>query len=126
MQMVKFTTLLFVRSFHNTSGWKRMPLPFQMNIDKDLSDNGMELDDDVLYNFTDATSQLMRDVGITPWRGSQEKHPLFFQVLIDAFSKPEGIVADLTAPTCINSFFLTLFFYILAISTTMCHRLFSS
>jgi hypothetical protein len=32
-----------------------MHLPFQMNIDKDLSENGMNLDDDVLYNITDAS-----------------------------------------------------------------------
>ena len=49
-----------------------MPLPFQMEIDKDLSENVMNLDDDILYNFTDASSQLMRDDDITPWRGLQE------------------------------------------------------
>ena len=75
-------------------------------------DHDMNLDDDdVLYNFTDASSQLMRDDGITPWRGPREKHPLFYQVLIDAFSKSEGIVADLTVATGINyfSFALKLF-----------------
>jgi hypothetical protein len=71
-----------------------------MNIDKDLSENGMNLDDDVLNNFTNASSQLMRDDGITPWRGPREKHPLFYHVLIGAFSKSEGIVADLTVATC--------------------------
>jgi hypothetical protein len=79
-----------------------------MNIDKDLSENGMNLDDDVLYNFTDASSQLMRDDGITPWRGPREKHPLFYQVLIDAFSKSEGIVADLTVATGIKYFVFAL------------------
>ena len=32
----------------------------------------MDLDDDVLYNFTEATFQLMRDDGVTPWEDSQE------------------------------------------------------
>ena len=45
-----------------------MPLPFQMNIDKDFSENGMNLDDDVLYNFTNVTSQLIIYDGVTPWR----------------------------------------------------------
>ena len=45
----------------------------------------MDSDDDVLYNFTDATSQLMRDDGLIPWRGQREKYPMFFQILIDVF-----------------------------------------
>ena len=44
----------------NTSRLKRMSLPFQMNIDKYLSENDMNLDDDDLYNFKDASSQLSR------------------------------------------------------------------
>ena len=63
---VKFTSLLLVRSCHNTFGWKRLPLSFQMNIDKDLLDNDMNLDDDILYNFMDVTFQLMKDNDITP------------------------------------------------------------
>ena len=43
-----------------------MSLPFEMDIHKDPLEYAMELDDDVLYNFTNATSQLMRDDGITP------------------------------------------------------------
>ena len=43
----------------------------------------MNVDDNILCNFTDATSQLMRDDGVTPWNGPQEKHSSFFQVLID-------------------------------------------
>ena len=78
VQTIKFTAILLVRSFSDTTRLKRMPLPFQMNIDKDLSENGMNLDDDVLYNFTDASSQLMKDDGVTPWRGPREKYPLFF------------------------------------------------
>ena len=70
MQTIKFIAILLIRSFSDIFRLKRMPLPFQMNIDKDLSENGMNLDDhDVFYNFTDASSQPMRDVGITPWRG---------------------------------------------------------
>jgi hypothetical protein len=49
-----------------------------MNINKDLLENDMNLDDDVLCNFTNASSQLMKDDGITPWRGPRERH-LFFQ-----------------------------------------------
>jgi hypothetical protein len=64
----------------------------------------MNLDDNVLYNFTDASSQLLRDDGITPWKGPREKHLLFYHVLIDAFSKSEGIVADLTVATGIKHF----------------------
>jgi hypothetical protein len=37
-----------------------------MNIDKDISEDGMNLDDDIVYNFTDVNSQPMRDDGITP------------------------------------------------------------
>ena len=33
----------------------------------------MNLNNDVLYNFTDASYQLMRDDGITPWRGPRDK-----------------------------------------------------
>ena len=79
-----------------------------MNINKDLSNNAMDLDDDVFYNFTNATSQLMRDDGVISWRGPQEKHSLFFSILIDDFSKPEGIVANLTVSTCINPFIYSL------------------
>ena len=43
-----------------------MSLSYQMNIDNDFSDNGMNSDNDVLYNFIDATSQLMRDHDVTP------------------------------------------------------------
>ena len=68
----------------------------------------MNLNDDVLYNFTDASSQLMRDGGITPQRGPREKLPIFYQHLIDAFSKFEGIVAVLIVATGINYFVFTL------------------
>jgi len=75
-----------------------------MNINKDLSENGMNLNDDVLYNFTDASSQLMRDDDITPWRDPRERYPL----LIDVFSKPKGIVADLIVVKCIKIFVFSL------------------
>ena len=78
---------------------------FSKNIDRDLSENDMNLDDHFLFNFIDASSQLMRDDGITPWRGPRQKHPLFYQVLIDVLSKSEHIVADLSTSTCINIFF---------------------
>jgi len=50
-----------------------MSFPFQMNIDNNFLKNDMDLDDDVLFNFTDATSQLIRDNNIPPYRGPQEK-----------------------------------------------------
>ena len=37
-----------------------------MNNDKDLLEYDMGLDDDVLYNFVDATSQLMKSDGVKP------------------------------------------------------------
>ena len=72
-----------------------------MNIDKDLANNGIDLDDDVLYNFKDDTSLLMRDDGVTVWKGPQEKHTFFFKVLIDALLKLEGIITNLTTSTCL-------------------------
>jgi len=52
--------------FYFIFGLKCMPLSFHMNMDKDLSKRGMELDNDVLYFFTDVTLQLMRDDDIIP------------------------------------------------------------
>lgn len=51
----------------------------------------------IFYITSHMLLQLMRDDGITPWRGPQVKHPLLLQVLIDIFSKIEDIVADLVA-----------------------------
>ena len=45
---------------------------FQTNIHKDLLGNAMNLDDNILYNLTDATSQLMRDDGVTPWKAPRK------------------------------------------------------
>ena len=56
--------------------WICLPLFFQLNNDKNLSESDMDLDDDVLYNFMDASSQLVRDNGDTPWKSQQEKYPL--------------------------------------------------
>jgi hypothetical protein len=66
VQTIKFIVILLVRSFSDTIWLKRIPLPFQMNIDKDLSENGMNLDNDIVYNFTNVNFQPMRDDGITP------------------------------------------------------------
>ena len=54
------------------------------------------------------------DDGITPWRNLEEKHPLFYQVLIDVFLKPEDIVADLTATTCIKYYVYYLKFLLMS------------
>lgn len=69
MQTIKFIVFRFVCSLNNTFGLNHMPLSFQMNINKDLSENGKNLDHDVLYNFEDTISHLMREDGVTPWRG---------------------------------------------------------
>ena len=97
---------------------------FSKNIDRDLSENDMNLDDHFLFNFIDASSQLMRDDGITPWRGPRQKHPLFYQVLIDVLSKSEHIVADLSTSTCINIFFAWKLFKILFHKLKHSHLLF--
>ena len=89
-----------------------------MNIDKDLSKNDMKLNDDIFYIFMDASCQLMRDDGILPWRGPRDKHPLFYQIMIDAFSKSKGIVADLTATTSRKHFVFALKFYFNVFFTT--------
>jgi hypothetical protein len=68
MQVIKFTAILLVRYFNDTFGLKRMSLFFQMNIGKKILENGLNLNDGVFYNFTEASSQLMRDDGITPWK----------------------------------------------------------
>ena len=83
-----------------------------MNIDNDLPKNGMDLDDDVLYNFMGVTSQQMRDDGVTPWKGPREKHPLFFQVLINDLSKSKGTFANVIAYTSIKKFTLFEIIYI--------------
>ena len=80
---------------------------------KNILENDMDLDDDVLYNFIDATSQSMGDDDATPWRGPREKHSLFFQVLLDALSKPKGIVVDLTTSIGINPFDFTSIFVLI-------------
>jgi hypothetical protein len=40
--------------------------------------------------------------------GLRERHPLFYQVLIDAFSKSEGIVAVLSVVTGIKNIVFSL------------------
>ena len=61
---------------------------------KDLLENVMDLDDKILYNFTDATSHLMTDNGVRPSKGPQEKCSLFFQNLIDVLSKLVKVILD--------------------------------
>jgi hypothetical protein len=52
------------------------------------------------------SSQLMKNDGISFWKGSREKHSFFFQVFIAALPKHEDIVAHLVVVTCLNQFFL--------------------
>lgn len=73
-----------------------------MDIVKELSDSGLNLGNEILYNLLNATSRLMRDDGITRWRGPQEEHSLFPQALIDVLSEPKDIVAYLIDFTNIN------------------------
>ena len=70
---------LLVHFYCHTSRLKHMPLHIQKNIDIIFLKNAMNLDRDILYNFTYAISQMMRDDDVTPWRGTQKKHLLFFQ-----------------------------------------------
>ena len=58
--------LLLDRAFSNTSIVKHMSFPFQMNIDYIFLENDMDLEDDVLFNFSGVTSQLMRYNNTTP------------------------------------------------------------
>jgi hypothetical protein len=119
VQIIKFTAILLVRSFNDTSRLKRKPLPFQMNIDKGLSENGINLDDDVLYNFTDVSSQLMWDDGITPWRGPQEKHPLFYYVWLMPSQNPKVLQTSLLPHVWKNLFFSLKLFLIHSLHTKM-------
>lgn len=89
----KWTCLLFCKKFR----LNHMPLHFQMVINENLSENNMNTCDGILYNFIIATSQVMTTMvtylGVT----HRKKFPLFFQAVINALSRPEGIVANLTA-----------------------------
>jgi hypothetical protein len=53
--------------------------------------------DDVLFNLVTKDTQLMR--GNTPWRGSREKDPFLFQLLIESTTQVGDIVLDCTAST---------------------------
>ena len=46
----------------------------------------------LIQNFTNEPDQMMR--GNVPWRGPQEKHQSFYQMLIEAFTKEGDIVMD--------------------------------
>ena len=120
LQPVKFTMLLLARSFSGTSGLKRMPLHFQMNINNDLLENDMDLEDDILYNLHRCYFSSDERWWSHTLEGPTRKHPLFFQVLIDALLKPKGIVAELTASTNIYRFFILIYFWnITSIPTNM-------
>ena len=64
----------------------------QINIDKDLSEIGMNLDDNVLYNCTDASSQVMRDDSITPWRDHKENIHYSSRFLLMPFQNPKTLL----------------------------------
>ena len=66
---------------------------FRININKNLLENGMNLDDDVLYNFTNGISQLMRDDGVAPWK-AYEKTFLILPSFDLCFVKSKGIMLN--------------------------------
>jgi hypothetical protein len=53
--------------------------------------------DDVLFNLVTRDTQLMR--GSTLWRGSREKDPLLFQLLIESTTQVGDIVLNCTTST---------------------------
>jgi hypothetical protein len=62
--------------------------------------------DDVLFNLVTKDTQLMRST--TPWRGSREKDPILFQMLIESTTQVGNIVLDCTVFTG-KDFLLNLF-----------------
>jgi hypothetical protein len=77
---------------------------------KELEAIGVDLAaNDVLHNLVTKNSQLMMDE--IPWRGSREKDPLFFQMLIEPTTSVENIVFNCTASTSNES--ISLFPFIL-------------
>ena len=72
--------------------WNACLCLFQLNINKDLLENDMNLDDDVLYNFTDASSQLIGDDCITPWRGLRKNIHCFSNVWLMLSQNPKALL----------------------------------
>ena len=58
----------------------------------------MNLNDDVLYNFTDASTQLMRDDGITPWRGPRENIHYSIRFRLMSSQNPKALLQTSLLP----------------------------
>jgi len=71
---------------------------FQLHSDPRTRDAGIDLEeDDLLHNFTTASSQLLN--GDIPWRGAREKDPKLLQILLEASTSPGDVVLDYNAST---------------------------
>ena len=91
-QTLRFRILLLVRT------GKTWTSAFRFQECKALSDSSMDLlSDDVVHNFTTRDTLLMS--GSVPWRGAREKDPALLCLLIEASTKPGGIVFDYNAST---------------------------
>jgi hypothetical protein len=71
---------------------------FQFNPVSSMNEVGVDIgSDEWLQNYTTKIDQAMN--GTKPWRGPREKSKGFWQVLIEACSKPGDIVLDCHAMT---------------------------
>lgn len=98
-QILRFRILLLVRT------GKTWTSAFRFQECKALSDSFVDfLSDDVVHNFTTRDTMLMN--GSVPWRGAREKDPALLRLLIEATTKPGGIVFDYNASTGTLSCFI--------------------
>ena len=59
----------------------------------------MNLDDEILYNFKDYDSQLMRDNGVTPWKGAQQRSFKFlFKFLLMFYQNLKALLQNSLCP----------------------------
>ena len=110
LQIVKFTTLMFVHSFDNAYGWKRLSLSFQVNIDKDLQTMIW-----IWMMMFYTTSRMLLSIYVRWWchtmEGSTIKTSIVFSSFDQCFSKSKSIVANLSASISIKSFIFPLIFF---------------
>ena len=77
--------------------YNRLPLPFTLNADKELT--GTPEDPLPYLTLTNMVSSPALMADGTPWRGSREISDVLYQVIIQMCSKPEQLVVDLLAST---------------------------
>jgi len=95
LQTRRFWILLFVRESHRAVPVKSS---FELHTDPQTRDAGIDLEeDDLLHNFTTASSQLLN--GDVPWRGAREKDPKLLQIILEAATSPGDVVLDYNAST---------------------------